>query len=212
MVLVWPAFHARSPGDDTVRFALTSGWPPAAIAALAAALFAAGAGWAWWRVGGLGAFRAMRRSVGAAVPARMVVGTALLVVALAVLAVGLRAALPGAEAAPVDAALVLPQHAPLVDRTFAGGPVDVVLAEGVAPDGVLRLVLGYDEIAGGPLDLQVVDVAGAAYGVGSFGPGTTMGRATSQPRLTIAPGPWSLHLAAADLRGRVRVWDAVDGR
>lgn len=211
MVLPWPTFRASAPGDDVVRFTLTSGWPPAGVAALAAALLLGGVAWAWWRVGGRTELAAMRRSAAAsAVPARAVVATALLVVALAALAIGVRAAFPGAAAAPVDDALVLPPHAPLGDRTFAGGPVDVLLAEGVAPDGTLHLVLGYDDVAGGPLQLQVLDALGAAHAVGSFGPDTTMGRATSRPRLTVAPGPWSLRLAGEELRGRVRVWEAVE--
>ncbi len=211
MVLPWPTFRASAPGDDVVRFTLTSGWPPAAVAALAAALMLGGAAWAWWRVGGRTELAVMRRTAAAsAVPARAVVAAALLVVALVALAVGLRAAFPGAAAAPGDDAIVLPQHAPLGDRTFAGGPADVLLAEGNAPDGTLSLVLGFDDVAGGPLQLQVVDALGAVYSVGSFGPGTTMGRATSRPRLTVAPGPWSLHLSAEDLEGRVRVWDVGD--
>ncbi len=128
----------------------------------------------------------------------------------AALAVGLWAAFPGAVAAPIDDARVLPQHDPLADRTFVGGSVELVFAEGVAPEGTLHLVLGFDDVAGGPLRLQVVDALGAEYGVGSFGPGATMGRATSRPRLTVAPGPWALHLSAEDLEGRVRVWDVVD--
>lgn len=211
MVLPWPAFQAFAPGDDTVRFTLTSGWPPAAVAALAAALFLAGAAWAWWRVGGRAGLAAMLRSASAsAVPVRAVVGTALLVVALAGTAVGLWAAFPGPAAAPVDAALVLPTRAPLADRTFAGGPVDAVLAEGAAPEGALRLVLGFDDVVGGPIRFEVVDAAGAAHGVGGFGPDTTMGRAASRPRLTVASGRWTLRVAAEDLQGRVRVWDATD--
>lgn len=211
MVLPWPAFRASAPGDDVVRFTLTSGWPPAGVAALAVALFLAGAAWAWWHVGGRTELVEMRRSAAAsAVPACTVVGTALLVVALAALAVGLRAAFPGVAAGAVDDALVLPQHAPLADRTFAGGPVDALLAEGVAPDGTLHLVLGYEDVAGGPLRLQVVDALGTVHGVGAFGPDTTMGRATSRPRLSVALGPWSLRLAGEELRGRVRVWEAVE--
>lgn len=210
MVLPWPAFHAAAPRDDTVRFTLTSGWPPVAIAALAAALFLAGAAWAWWRVGGRAGLASMLRSASAsAVPLRAVVGTALLVLALAALATGLRVAFPGAAAAGGEA-LAFPSHAPIADRTFAGGPVDAVLAEGVAPDGRLRLVLGYEDVDGGPLRLEVLDARGAAHGVGAFGPDTTMGRASSRPSLPIAPGAWTLRLTAEELKGRVRVWDAVE--
>jgi hypothetical protein len=210
MVLPWRAFHAATPGDDVVRFTLTSGWPPALVVATAAALFLAGAAWAWWRVGGRTGVVALTRTRSLAVTWRVVGGTAFAVVALVALVVGLHAAFPGAAAVPVDAALVLPEHAPLADRSFSGGPVDLVLAEGVAYDGALHLVLGYDEVAGGPLRLQVLDALGAPHGVGAFGPDTTMGRATSRPRLTVAPGPWSLRLSAEDLRGRVRVWEVAD--
>ncbi len=210
MVLPWPTMRASAPGDDVVRFTLTSGWPPAAVAALAATLFLAGAAWAWWRVGGRAELTAMRRSAASsAVPVRAVVGTALLVLALAALAVGLRAAFPGA-AASGDVALAFPPHAPIADRTFEGGPADVVLAEGIAPDGALHLVLGYEDVAGGPLRLEVRDALGAVHGVGAFGPDTTMGRATSRPSLPIAPGAWSLRLTAEELQGRVRVWQAID--
>lgn len=211
MVLPWPAAQAAAPGDDTVRFTLASGWPPAAVVAFAAALFLAGAAWAWWRVGGRSELAEMRRSASAsAVPARTVLATALVVVALAGLAVGLRAAFPGAGASSVGEALELPGHAPIADRTFAGGPVDAVLAHGIAPDGTLRLVIGYEDVAGGPLRLQVVDAFGAVHGVGAFGPGTTMGLASSRPRLAIAPGAWSLHLVAEEVRGRVRVWEGLE--
>lgn len=211
MVLPWPAFRAAAPGDDVVRFTLVSGWPPAAVAGLAAALLLGGAAWAWWRVGGRTELAAMRRSAAtSAVPARAVVATALLVVALAGTAVGLRAAYPGVAAGSAGDAVAFPPHAPLADRTFAGGSVQAVLAEGIAADGTLHLVLGYEDVAGGPLRLEVRDALGAVHGVGAFGSDTTMGRATSRPRLTVAPGPWSLHLAAEELQGRVRVWEAVD--
>lgn len=49
--------------------------------------------------------------------------------------------------------------------------------------------------------------SGAAHGLASFGPDTTMDVASSRPRLELPPGTWTLRLAAEDTVGRFRAWD-----
>ena len=90
--------------------------------------------------------------------------------------------------------------------TLDGTPFDAAFGNGVADATPLRLVFGFEGVAGGPFRIVLTDAVGTEHGLASFGPGTTMGVARSRPRLELPPGPWSLRLVAEDTVGRFRAW------
>jgi hypothetical protein len=211
IVLPWPALHGGAPRDDIVRFAQTSGWPPAVIAGLAVAAMAGGCALLWWRVGGGEHLRAFRRMRSVDVPAATLAGTGGIVVASVALGLALFAAFPPREAGPVGGGVVLPTHDPIAAVTLDGTPFAGEFGRGIAGTAPVRLVLGFEDVAGGPFEIVLVDAAGDERGLGSFGASTTMGVASSRPRLELPPGPWTLTLTAAEgTVGRMRVWDVVD--
>jgi hypothetical protein len=207
-VLPWPRFHAAAPGDDVVRFAQSSGWPPSATAGLALAAMAGGCALLWWRAGGLAAWRAVRRTRALDVPPRTLAVTAGVSLASVALALGLHAAFPPRDAG-AQAGVVLPAHAPLAEVTLDGAPYAGAFGRGVAGPEPVRLVLGFEAVAGGPIRIVLTDAAGRDHGLADFGAGTTMGVASSRPRLALPPGPWTLTLTTAEgTVGRLRVWAA----
>ena len=211
IVLPWPALHTRAPRDDVVRFAQTSGWPPLLIAILALALMLGGFALLWWRAGGLAQLRALRRMRSLAVPARTLFVTAAVMLGSIALALGLVAAYPVRDVAAPGAGVVLPSHEPVAEVTLDGAPFDGAFGHGEAGAAPLRLVLGFEDVAGGPFRIVLTDATGAEHGLASFGPGTTMGVASSRPRLELPPGAWRLRLIAEDTVGRFRVWiDAAE--
>jgi hypothetical protein len=211
IVLPWPALHARAPRDDVVRFAQTSGWPPALIAGLALALMLVGFALLWRRVGGFSQMRVFRQMRSFAVSPRALGVTAGVLVGSVAVALGLVAAYPVRDAGASGAGVVLPTHEPIAAVTLDGAPFDGAFGNGVAEGAPLHLVLGFEDVAGGPFRIVLTDASGAEHGLASFGPGTTMGVASSRPRLELPPGPWRLRLVAEDTVGRFRVWiDAAE--
>lgn len=212
LVLPWPAMHARAPTDDAVRFTQQSGWPSALVVAVAAALLLAGAAWAWRHMGGVETFRALRAArpeLLRARPSSVLAATATLV-GMMLLVAGLHAWLGGDAAATPSGVPDPPSHAALVDVQLGGGAFDATYPGGVADGGLLLLVLRFEDVAGGPFTIRLVDAAGETHSLASFGPGTTMGVAASHPRVTPAAGPWSVRVEAEATVGRLRVWEAVD--
>ncbi|MFO7544007.1 MAG: hypothetical protein R6W77_00760 [Trueperaceae bacterium] len=95
--------------------------------------------------------------------------------------------------------------------TLDGAPFDGAFGDGVVGAEPLLLLFGFEDVAGGPFRIVLTDATGAEHGLASFGPGTTMGVASSRPRLELPAGPWSLRLIANDTAGRFRVWiDAAE--
>jgi hypothetical protein len=208
MVLPWPALHAWAPRDDVVRFAQTSGWPAALIAVLALALMLGGFALWWRRAGGLAQLRAFRRMGSLAVPTRTLAVTAAVLLGSVSLALGLVAAFPVRDADAPGVGVALPNHEPIAEVTLDGSPFDGALGHGAAGTAPLRLVLGFEDVAGGPFRILLTDATGSERVLASFGPGTIMGVASSRPRLELPPGPWTLRLIAEDTRGRLRAWIA----
>jgi hypothetical protein len=211
IVLPWQALHARAPRDDVVRFAQTSGWPPISIAGLAVALMLAGFALLWWRTGGIAQLRTFRQMKSMPVPPRTLVVTAAALVGSVALALGLVAAYPVRDAGAQGGGVVLPTHDPIAEVTLDGAPFDGAFGDGVVGAEPLLLLLGFEDVAGGPFRIVLTDATGAEHGLASFGPDTTMGVASSRPRLELPAGPWSLRLIANDTAGRFRVWiDAAE--
>jgi len=207
IVLPWPAMHATAPRDDVVRFAQTSGWPPALIAGLALALMLAGFALLWHRVGGGAQLRAFRQMRSLAVRPRALAVAAGVLVGGVALALGLAAAYPVRDVGVHGVGgVVLPTHDPIAEVTLDGRPFDGAFGHGEVGAEPLRLVLGFEDVAGGPFRIVLTDATGAEPDLASFGPDTTMGVASSRPRLELPPGPWSLRLVAEDTVGRFRVW------
>jgi hypothetical protein len=206
VVLPWPALHAWAPRDDVVRFAQTSGWPAPLIAALALALMLGGFALWWWRAGGLAQLRAFRRMGSLVVPPRTLAVTAAALLGSVSLALGLVTAFPVREADAPGSDVVLPSHEPIAEVALDGSPFDGAFGSGEAGAAPLRLVLGFEDVSGGPFRIVLRDATGVQHVLASFGPGTTMGVASSRPRLELPPGPWTLRLIAEDTLGRLRVW------
>jgi hypothetical protein len=71
----------------------------------------------------------------------------------------------------------------------------------------VRLYLGFEDVAGGPIRIVLTDAAGATHDLADFGADTTMGVAASRPRLDLPPGPWALTLTTGEgTVGRFRAW------
>jgi len=208
IVLPWPALHAWAPRDDVVRFAQTSGWPAALTAGLALALLLGGSALWWSRAGGLGQLRALRRLGSLTVPPRTLVVTAAVLLGSVSLALGLVAAYAVREVDAPGAGAVLPGHEPIAEVTLDGNPFDGAFGNGDAGAVPPRLVLGFEHVAGGPFRVVLTDATGAEHVLAGFGPGTTMGVASSRLRLELPPGPWALRLIAEDTVGRFRAWNA----
>ncbi len=206
IVLPWPAMHATAPRDDVVRFAQTSGWPPAVIAGLAVAFMLGGFALLWWRADGIAQLRAFRQTRSVAVPPRALAVTAATLVAGVALALGLTGAYPVREVGAQGAGVVLPTHDPIAEVTLEGAPFDGAFGDGVVGADPLQLVLGFEDVVGGPFRIVLTDATGAEPDLASFGPDTTMGVASSRPRLELPAGSWSLRLIAEDTVGRFRVW------
>jgi hypothetical protein len=210
LVLPWPPMHASAPNDDTVRFTLQTGWPPSLVVALAAAILVGGAAVVWWRLGGREELRALGRSRSELLSTRPhdVVGVTAALMGLFLIAWALHAWSWGAAA---DAGVPTevpphPSHAPLFDVRVDGSAFDSTFPGGVARGETLFLVLRFEELAGGPFRVTLVDAAGEDHTLASFGPDTTMGVASSQPRIAPPSGPWRLRLVAEDTVGRIRAW------
>jgi hypothetical protein len=60
--------------------------------------------------------------------------------------------------------------------------------------------------------VTLIDAAGDEHALASFGAGTTMGVASSRPRVAPPSGPWRLRLVADDTAGRIRVWTSEPSR
>ena len=206
MVLPWPAMHASAPRDDVTRFAQTSGWPPALIAGLALALMLAGFALLWRRMGGVAQLRALRQMRSLTVSLRALAVTVGVLAAGVALALGLAVAYPVRDAGASGAGVVLPTHEPIAEVTLDGAPFDGAFGQGEAGTEPLWLVLGFEDVAGGPFRIVLTDATGADRDLASFGAGTTMGVASSRPRLELPPGPWSLRLVSEGTVGRMRVW------
>ncbi len=204
IVLPWPALHASAPGDDVVRFAQKSGWPPALIAGLALAGIVGGVvllarRWGLWTP-----WRQLRASQDVTVPKRTLWITAAALVASVALAVGLNAAYPARNA------VELPGYPPIADVTLTGASFDGRFGSGVSDGTPVRLVLGFEDVVGGPFRIVLTDASGAEHGLARFDAGTTMGMARSQPQLDVPQGPWRVRLIADDTVGRFRVWTLED--
>jgi len=206
IVLPWPAMHATAPRDDVVRFAQTSGWPPAVIAGLAVALMLGGFALLWWRAGGITQLRAFRQLRSLAVTPRALAVTAATLVGGVAMALGLIAAYPIRDAGAQGGGVSLPTHDPIADVTLEGAPFDGAFGHGVVGADPLQLVLGFEDVVGGPFRIVLTDATGAEPDLASFGPDTTMGVASSRPRLELPAGSWSLRLIAEHTVGRFRVW------
>ena len=214
LVLPWPAMHARAPVDDAVRFVQQSGWPPALVVGLAATLLVVGAAWAWWRMGGAASFRVIRAARPALLQTRPVSVLAAMstLVALLLLTAGLHAWFGGDAAAATPSGVPdAPSHAPIVDVLWDGSAFEATYPGGVSDGSLLLLVLRFEDVAGGPFAVTLVDAAGEAHTLASFRPDTTMGLAASHPRVTPAAGPWSVRVEADATVGRLRIWEAGTG-
>jgi hypothetical protein len=210
IVLPWSALHAHAPRDDVVRFTQSSGWAPAGIAGLAFAATAAGFALLWWRVGGIAQLRAFRRMRRVDVPRRTVAATGGALVVSVALGLGLFAAYPPHGTGAHGGDVVLPTHAPIAEVTLDGAPFAGEFGRGVAGTAPVRLVLGFEDVAGGPFQIDLTDTGGHVYGLSRFGAGTTIGVASGRPRLELPPGPWTLTLTAAEgTVGRLRVWEVA---
>lgn len=211
LVLPWPAMHARAATDDAVRFTQQSGWPPALVVALAAALLLAGTAWAWRSMGGAETFRALRtvRRELLRVRPKSVLTAATALVGMMLLAAGLHAWLGGSAAATPSGVPEAPSHAALLDLQLEGGRFDETYPGGVADGGLVLLALRFEDVAGGPFAIRLVDAAGEEHTVAGFGPETRMGVAASHPRVTPAAGPWSVRVEAEATVGRLRVWEVT---
>jgi hypothetical protein len=210
LVLPWPAMHASAPNDDTVRFTLQTGWPPALVVALAAAVLVGGAALVWWRIGGRDELRALgqTRSELLSTRPRDVGGVAAVLIGLFLVAVALHAFTGGATAdagVPSDVPPP-PSHAPLFDVQLDGSEFEATFAGGVAQGETVFLVLRFEALAGGPFRVTLVDATGDEHALASFGADTTMGVASSAPRVGPPSGPWRLRLVAEDTVGRIRAW------
>ena len=210
LVLPWPSMHASAPNDDTVRFTLQTGWPPALVVALAAAILVGGAAVVWWRLGGRDELRALGRTRSELLSTRPrdVGGVAAVLVGLFLIAMALHAFTGGAAADPGVPTEVPPppSHAPLFDVQLDGTAFDATFPGGVAHGDTIFLVLRFEDLAGGPFRVTLVDAAGDEHALASFGAGTTMGVARSEPRVGPPSGPWHLRLVAEDTVGRIRAW------
>jgi hypothetical protein len=205
LVLPWGAFHAATPGDDVVRFTRLSGWPPALVAAIAGVTLLAAAALLWWRAGGWEGLRALRaiRVLGA--PPRALRLHAATLLALMLLAIGIDAvSLPRPSHDAV--AVALPGGPAIGEVVLDGRVFDGELGRGVTDDGLIVLVIGFEDIAGGPFGLVLIDANGTERSLGGFGADTTMGVAASRPRLEVAEGAWVVRLWAEATVGRVRLW------
>jgi hypothetical protein len=124
LILPWPALHATAPTDDTVRFTLQSGWPPALVVGVAASLLVGGAAAFWWRVGGRDELRALgrTRSELLATSGRDVAGVGGALIGLFAIAAALHAWTGGTAVAPAVASEVPPppSHEALVDVQLDG--------------------------------------------------------------------------------------------
>lgn len=207
MVLPWRAMHASAPGDDIVRFTQTSGWPPAVVAAAALALMVGGFALLWRRAGGVAQLRELRAMRTLDVSPRAVAWPAGTFVAGVALALALYAALPPAAAAAGDGVPSPPDHPSIADVELAGGAFDGAFGTGVAGSAPVRLYLGFEDVAGGPIRIALTDAHGQEHVLASFGAGTTMGVAASRPTLQLPAGPWAMTLTTAEgTVGRFRVW------
>lgn len=210
LVLPWPALHASAPRDDAVRFTLQTGWPPVLVVGLAAAILASGAVLVWWRLGGRDELRELGRTRTELLSTRPrdVVGVASVLGGLVVLALALHAWSGGAAAAagaPTDVPPP-PDHASLFDVQLDGTTFDATFPGGVAHGETVSLVVRFEELVGGPFRVSLVDAAGEDHTLASFGPDTTMGVASSRPRVAPPAGPWRLRLVAEGTVGRIRAW------
>jgi len=210
IVLPWPTMHASVPRDDVVRFAQLSGWPPASIAGLAVALILGGLALLRWRAGGFAQLRAFRRMPSFAVPPLTLAVPGVLLAGSVALALSLHAAYPARGAGTGGEGVVLPTHDPIAEVTLDGTPFGGAFGHGVASEAPLRVVLGFEDVTGGPFRIVLTDATGAEHGLASFGAGTTMGVASSRPRLELPPGAWALRLIAEDTVGRFRMWIGDD--
>ncbi|TVR87879.1 MAG: hypothetical protein EA416_14075 [Trueperaceae bacterium] len=210
LVLPWPMLQGSAPNDDTVRFTLQSGWPPALVVGVAAATLVGGVALAWWRVGGRDGLRALRRTRShlLTITPRDVGAVAAGLVVLVLFAVALHAWVGDTAVATGVPTEVPPppSHAPLFDVRLDGSTFDATFAGGVSDGGTVFLVLRFEELAGGPFRVTLHDAAGEEHVLASFGVGTTMGVASSQPRALGAAGPWYVRLVAEHTVGRIRAW------
>lgn len=211
LVLPWPAAHALAPRDDTVRFTLQSGAPPALVVGVAALTLVACAAFAWWRVGGRAALTRVRGWTLASllVGPRAPAWATLTLAGLFATAAALHGAYATVDHDTPTGVPDAPTHAAVLDLTLAGEPVDVRVAGGTGDGTATTLTLRFEDVAGGPFTLTLIDADGAEHRLASFGAGTTMGVASSRPPVTPAPGPWAIRLEAVDTVGRVQAWDAA---
>jgi hypothetical protein len=210
LVLPWPSMDASASNDDTVRFTLQTGWPPALVVALAAAILVGGAAVVWWRIGGRDELRALgqTRSELLSTSPRDVGVVAAVLIGLFLVAVALHAFTGGATAdagVPSDVPPP-PSHEPLFDVQLDGSEFEATFAGGVAQGETVFLVLRFEALAGGPFRVTLVDAAGDEHALASFGADTTMGVASSEPRVGPPSGPWRVRLVAEDTVGRIRAW------
>lgn len=208
-VLPWPGMHASAPTDDVVRFTQLSGWPPAMVVALMAALLGAGGLLVAWRLGGRDGLRAelevLRRVPSMVLRRHTILAPTLVLLTSIGIALTLHTGL-GDGVQAVAAPQPLPSHQPLADVHLDGGAFDGDIGAGVADEPPLHLVLGFDQVAGGPFRIVLIDAEEREHGLASFGAGTTMGVASARPRVALTPGPWHVRLVAENTRGRIRAW------
>ena len=173
--------------------------------AVSAAVLVGGVALFWWRVGGADGLRSLRKVRAFDVPRGAIKSTAAVLVALMLTTVGL-----DAWSAPRSASdaggVTIPTGPALADVTLDGAAFDAAFARGVTDGGQLALVIGYEGVEGGPFGLVLIDGAGIERSLGGFGEGTTMGVASSRPRLLVAEGPWVVRLWAEGTAGRIRLW------
>ena len=213
LVLPWPGMHASAPTDDVVRFTLVSGWPPALVVTLTAALVGAGALLLYGRLGGRDGLRAelgvLRRVSSMVIAWRTILATALVLLVSIGIALALHA-LVGDGPTAATRPLPLPSHPPIADVHLDDRPFEGDIGGGVAGEPPLHLVLGFDQVEGGPFRIGLIDAEQREHALASFAADTTMGVASSRPRVALPPGPWRVHLWAQDTVGWFRVW-VVDG-
>lgn len=206
IALPWPALHPVAPRDDVVRFTQASGWPPVLVAGLALAVLLGGVNLLRLRTGSSVPLRALREIAGHGVPSRALATMAVLLGAGVALALGLHAIFPARAAGAPGDGVTLPAHDAIADVTLEATPFDGDFGLGVAVGSPVRLVIGFEDVSGGPFRVVAVDALGVEHGLADFGPGTSMGVATSRPRLELPPGAWQLRLTAEDTVGRFRAW------